>query len=346
MNELHRRWLLRNHPIGAPTVKDFKYVEDVVPAARPGHLLIRNLYLSVDPFQRLIMNATPRNVEVVPLFGVMLGDVVGEVIQSSHPEFKEGQVVNGVLGWESHSVSDALGHFIHNKTGLRVVDESLGPLHTAVSVLGRPGMTAYFSVLKECMPKNGDVMLVSTAAGAVGHLAGQIGRLHGAKVVGITSSNEKAHLLTNKLGFESAINYRECENLNAEIREHCPNGIDIFYDATGGKILDIALSHLNEGGRVSHIGVTSQYNKLEENGTPWIWNTDNPMFIVHDYVDEYDHARKELSNWVTQKSLSYIDDITIGFENAPDAFLGLFSGTNIGKSIVQLTDHRLSGALL
>ena len=182
-------------------------VEDVIPVPPPGKLLVRSLYLSVDPFQRLLLNATPRNAEVVPLYGVMLGDVVGEVVKSNHPEFKDGDVVNGVLGWQNYAITDGKGHYIHNRAGLWVVDESLGPLHTAASVLGRPGMTAYFSVTRECLPKPGDViMVVSTAAGAVGHLAGQIGKIMGATVIGITSTPEKIKFIED-LGFDDAINY-------------------------------------------------------------------------------------------------------------------------------------------
>ena len=132
--ETHKRWLLAKHPDGTPKVDDFMMVEDVVPAPAPGQLLVRNLYLSVDPFQRLVMNATPRNVEVVPLYGVMLGDVVGEVVKSHHPDFKDGDVVNGVLGWQNYALTRGGGHYIHNRSGLRVVDETLGPLNTATSI--------------------------------------------------------------------------------------------------------------------------------------------------------------------------------------------------------------------
>ena len=341
--ETHKRWLLVNHPIGTPTTDDFKLVEDVVPAPAPGQLLVRSLYLSVDPFQRLVMNATPRNVEVVPLYGVMLGDIVGEVVKSHHPDFKDGDVVNGVLGWQNYALTRGIGHYIHNRSGLRVVDESLGPLNTAASVLGRPGMTAYFSVMLECKPKPGDVMVVSTAAGAVGHLAGQIGKIHGATVIGITSSDEKIRFITEEMGFDAGINYKQVNDMSAAIKRACPKGVDIYYDNVGGPMAEAVLSQLNPGGRASYVGSTDQYNTLEDDGSPWTWKMDKPMFIIHDYVEQYDEGRKAMSAWMKDGKLKYRDDIVDGLENAPEAFVGLFQGTNMGKRLVRLNETRLNG---
>ncbi|MEQ8510289.1 MAG: NADP-dependent oxidoreductase [Rhodospirillaceae bacterium] len=341
--ETHQRWLLANHPSGAPSVDDFMMVEDVVPAPAPGQLLVRSLYLSVDPFQRLIMNATPRNVEVVPLYGVMLGDIVGEVVKSHHPDFKDGDVVNGVLGWQNYALTRGAGHYIHNRSGLRVVDESLGPLNTAASVLGRPGMTAYFSVMRECMPKPGDVMVVSTAAGAVGHLAGQIGKIHGATVIGITSSEEKISFLTEEMGFDAGLNYKAVNDIKAAVKRACPNGVDIYYDNVGGPMAEAILTQLNPGGRVTYVGSTEQYNTLEEDGSPWTWKMDKPMFIIHDYIEEYDAGRTAMSAWMNDGKLQYRDDIIDGLENAPEAFIGLFAGTNIGKRLVRVNRKRLNG---
>lgn len=341
-NETHQRLVLANHPVGMPTVDDFMMVEDVIPAPPPGKLLVRSLYLSVDPFQRLVLNATPRNVELVPLYGVMMGDIVGEVVKSHHPDFKDGDVVNGVLGWQNYALTDGTGHYIHNRSGLRVVDESLGPLNTAASVLGRPGMTAYFAVIRECLPKPGDVMVVSTAAGAVGHLAGQIGKIMGATVIGITSTAEKIKFIED-LGFDDAINYKETNDLASTVARVCPNGVDIFYDNVGGPMADAVMKNMNDGWRASYVGVTQNYNEVDENGEPWKWQMDKPMFIVHDYVDEYDEARTQMSQWLKEGKLQYRDDIVDGLENAPDAFIGLFAGTNIGKRLVRVNEKRLNG---
>lgn len=343
--ETHKRWLLAKHPDGTPKVDDFMMVEDVVPAPAPGQLLVRNLYLSVDPFQRLVMNATPRNVEVVPLYGVMLGDVVGEVVKSHHPDFKDGDVVNGVLGWQNYALTRGGGHYIHNRSGLRVVDETLGPLNTAASVLGRPGMTAYFSMILECKPKPGDVMVVTTAAGAVGHLAGQIGKIHGATVIGITSSEEKIRFITEEMGFDAGINYKEVNDIAAAVKRECPKGVDIYYDNVGGPMAEAILSQLNPGGRVSYVGSTEQYNTFEEDGSPWTWKMDKPMFIIHDYVERYDEGRKAMSEWIKDGKLKYRDDIVDGLENAADAFIGLFQGTNVGKRLVRVNEIRLTGEL-
>ena len=340
--ERHKRWLLINHPVGMPTADDFMLVDDVVPAPPPGKLLVRGLYLSVDPFQRLILNSTPRNAEIVPLYGVMMGDVVGEVLKSNHSDFKDGDLVNGILGWQNYAITDGKGHYIHNRAGLRIVDESLGPISTAASVLGRPGMTAYFSVLRECLPKPGDVMVVSTAAGAVGHLAGQIAKIMGATVVGITSTESKIKFIES-LGFDDAINYKEVNDLSSAVARKCPNGVDIFYDNVGGPMAEAVMKNMNDGWRASYVGVTQNYNDVDENGQPWKWQMDKPMFIVHDYVEEYEEGRRHMSNWIKEGKLKYRDDIVDGIENAPDAFFGLFEGTNIGKRLVRLNDKRLNG---
>ena len=341
--ETHKRWVLKRHPVGQPTLDDFMLVEDLIPVPPPGKLLVRALYLSVDPFQRLVLNATPRNVEVVPLYGTVLGDVVGEVVKSNHPDFPDGAVVNSLLGWQNYATTDGKGHYIHNRAGMRIVDEDLGPLHTAASVLGRPGMTAYFSVMIECQPKPGDVMVVSTAAGAVGHLAGQIGKIHGATVIGITSTEEKMRFLTDDLGFDEAISYTQVNDMAAAIKRAAPKGVDIYYDNVGGPLADAVLSQLNPGGRVSYVGATEHYNQVEEDGQPWTWNMDKPMFIIHDYIDRYPEGRAQMAEWIKDGKLTYRDDIWDGIDQAPGAFLDLFKGGNIGKRLVRLNDTRLNG---
>ena len=263
-------------------------------------------------------------------------------MRSNNPNFNDGDLVNGVLGWQNYAITDTMGHYIHNRAGLRIVDESLGPIHTAASVLGRPGMTAYFSVLRECFPRKGDTMVVSTAAGAVGHLAGQIGKIMGANVVGITSTPEKVKFI-EELGFDDAINYKEVNNLASAVMRACPKGVDIFYDNVGGKMAESVLKNLNTEGRVSHVGVTQHYNQLDNNGKPWQWKMDKPMFIVHDYVKEYENARRQISQWLKDGRLKYRDDIIDGLEQAPDAFIGLFSGENIGKRLVRINKERLDG---
>ena len=340
--ETHTRWLLVNHPLGMPALDDFMMVEDVIPAPPPNKLLVRGLYLSVDPFQRLILNSTSRNAEIVPLYGVMMGDVVGEVVKSNHPDFKDGDVVNGILGWQNYAITDGTGHYIHNRAGLRVVDESLGPLNTAASVLGRPGMTAYFSVMRECLPKPGDVMVVSTAAGAVGHLAGQIGKIMGATVIGITSTADKIKFIED-LGYDDAINYKEVNDLSSAVQRVCPKGVDIFYDNVGGPMAEAVMINMNDGWRATYVGVTHNYNEVDENGQPWKWKMDKPMFIVHDYVAEYEDGRRQMSEWIKDGKLKYQDDIVDGIENAPEAFIGLFAGTNTGKRLVRMNQKRLNG---
>ena len=344
-HEIHKRILLVRHPQGMPVDEDFKLVEGMVPVPPPGKLLVKTLYLSLDPFHRMVMNPTPRNAEVLPLYGVMIGDVVGHVVKSNHPNFSEHDIVNGVLGWQSHAITDGAGHYIHNASGLRKVDPSHGPVHSACGVLGRTGLTAYFSVVRECNPKKNDVMLVSTAAGAVGHLAGQIGKILGCTVIGLTSTEEKVKFLTDTLGYDDAINYKKVNDIGASIRRVCPRGIDIFYDNVGGHISDAAHSQLNSGGRVTYVGVTDNYNEVGESGEPFEWKMDRPsnlpgdktfMFNVHDYRDHNEDGREQLSRWINEGKLIYHADIWNGLENAPRAWIDMMNGGNMGKRVVQV----------
>ncbi|MBM3505499.1 MAG: NADP-dependent oxidoreductase [Alphaproteobacteria bacterium] len=337
-DERHRRWLLIRHPVGLPTLDDFLFVEDILPLPPPGKFLVRVVYLSIDPKQRLLMNATHRFVELVPLHGPMFGNAVGEVMISNHPEFRRGDIVTDIFGWQSHAVADGKGHYSSNPYGTRKVDPALGPISTAIGVLGSGGLTAYFSVLRELKPRAGETMVVSSAAGNVGLIAGQIGKIFGCRVIGLTSTDHKCETILRDFGYDEAINYRTTNDLAAAIRRIAPKGVDMYYDNVGGRIAEAVSQTLNPGARVTLVGVIEHYNSVVGEGKPWNWPFAKTMsyFIVHDYHREYQVGLRDLSNWIKQGKLKYREDVVEGLENAPAALLDLFAGGNIGKRIVRV----------
>ena len=339
--ERHRRWIVAKRPVGMPTLENFLFVEDLVPAPPPGKMLVRCIYLSLDPFQRTAINPAPRGVEAVPLFGTMLGDVVGEVVVSNHPDFKQGDIVNDFLGWQNYAVSDGRGHYIHNPSGARKVDPSLAPISTAIGVLGRTGLTAYFSVLRELRPQAGQTMVVSSAAGGVGTIAGQIGKIFGCRVIGLASTDRKIDFITRELGFDAGINYKSTNDLGGALRKVAPKGVDMYYDNVGGPIAETVLKQLKPDGRLTIVGLMHHYNEVDDDGKPWSWPFLNwkypqPPFIIHDYHAEEPAGILELARWIKEGKLKFPQDVVEGLENAPAAWIDLLKGGNIGKRIVRI----------
>ena len=340
-DDRHRRWLLVNRPKGMPTLEDFMLVDDFVPQPPPGKMLVRCIWLSLDPFQRTAINPSPRTAEAVPLYGVMIGDIVGEVLLSNHPDFEPGDIINEILGWQNYAISEGRGHYIHNPSGARKVDPALGPISTACGVLGRSGLTAYFSVLRELKPRAGETMVVSSAAGAVGSVAGQIGKIMGCRVVGLTGSDRKVEYLTQDLGFDAAINYKAVNDLGAAVRRAAPDGVDMYYENVGGPIRAAVMGQLNLGGRITIVGLMHHYNEIGEDGEPWSWpfldwGYGQPPFIIHDYDREEPEGIRQLSAWIKDGKLRYREDVVEGLENAPAAWIDLLNGGNIGKRIVRI----------
>ena len=337
-DERHRRWLLVRHPVGSPSLDDFLFIDDILPLPPPGKFLVRVIWLSIDPKQRILMNATPRFVELVPLHGTMFGMAVGEVMISNHPDYRAGEIVTDLFGWQSHAVADGKGHYSSNPRGTRKIDLSMGPISTALGVLGNGGLTAYFSVLRELKPQAGETMVVSSAAGNVGSVAGQIGKILGCRVIGLTSTDQKCDVLINEFGFDEAINYRTAPDLTAAIRRVAPKGVDLYYDNVGGPIAAAVAQTMNAGGRVTLVGVIDNYNSVDGSGKPWNWPFARTMsyFIIHDYHREYSVALRDLAGWMKEGKIRYREDVVEGLENAPGALLDLFKGGNIGKRIVRV----------
>ncbi|MFB6148919.1 MAG: NADP-dependent oxidoreductase [Halobacteriales archaeon] len=332
MSTTNQQWRLARRPTGEPSADDFELVDVPIPDPGPDEVLVRTQYFSVDPYMRGRMR------DDWAVGDPMVARSVGEVVESNHADFTPGDIVYGTLDWARYTVID--GH------DLTPVDAEQAPITTRLGVLGMTGLTAYFGLLEVGQPKPGDTVIVSAAAGAVGSVVGQLARLGGCHVVGITGADEKATWLTEELGFDAAINYRTTTDLPAAIADACPRGVDVYFENVGGEISDAVLDHLNRYSRVAVCGKIALYNREDAPG-------DQPTgprrmyqrtrtrvegFIVSDFEPRFEDARDRLARWVRNDDLRYRETITEGLEHADEAFLGLFEGVNIGKQLVQVTD--------
>lgn len=335
MNKVNRSILLVSRPQGMPTKENFELVINQVPQIVQGEVLIRTIYLSVDPYMRGRMRGVKTYVDPYNLNEVLTGGVVGEVIESKNQLFDVGDIVEGRLGWADYSVSDG--------KGLRKVDPSLAPISTAVGVVGMPGLTAYFGLLNIGKPKAGDTVVVSGAAGAVGSVVGQIAKIKGCRVVGISSTKEKNQYLKNELGFQETINYKT-DNVLEALKETCPNGVDIYFDNVGGETSDAVLKFINFNARIVLCGQISQYNNEKIEYGPRVQgqliqrSAKMQGFIVSDFANRHSEGLSQLGKWIQEGVLTYRENIITGLENAPDAFIGLLKGENIGKQLVKVVE--------
>jgi len=331
---VNRQITLAARPIGFPKESDFRLVETAIPAPGDGQFLVRSLYLSLDPYMRGRMSDRPSYAAPVKVGAVMVGGVVGEVIQSHHPKFPEGAIVVGILGWQEFAVSDG--------QGVRIVDPASAPVSTALGVLGMPGLTAYFGLLDICKPQPGETVVVSAAAGAVGSAVGQIAKIKGCRVVGVAGSDEKIDYVTHELGFEAAFNYKTVGNCLQKLKELCPAGIDVYFDNVGGFLADAVFLTMSVGARIAVCGQISEYNLDQpEMGPRLLWNlivkrAKVQGFLVSDFAARYKEAMRQLADWVRDGRLKYRETLAQGIENAPKAFIGMLNGQNIGKQLVQV----------
>jgi NADPH-dependent curcumin reductase CurA len=324
---------LASRPDGAPVPENFELAEVALPEPGEGEILVRNEYLSVDPYMRGRMREVKSYVPSFEVGKVMSGGAVGEVVASNGGKFEEGAWVQGLDGWREHYVS--------NGDGLFPVDPDIAPVSTALGVLGMPGLTAYVGVLDIGQAKEGETMFVSGAAGAVGSTAGQIARLKGLRVVGSAGSAEKIDWLTGELGFDAAFDYHDGD-LGSQLREHCPKGIDVYFDNVGGDHLSAALARMRVHGRVALCGAVSQYNEEAPPPGPdnFISTLVNRLnirgFIIMDHFDRLRDFLAEVGPWVASGELKYRETVVEGIENMPNAFIGLLEGENIGKMLVKV----------
>jgi hypothetical protein len=304
-----------------------------MPKPMEGHLLLKTRFISVDPYMRGRMNDKKSYVPPFQLNEVLNGAVVGEVVESKSNNIIKGNYVIGNLGWQDYSVA--------TEKEVRKINPENAPVSTALGVLGMPGLTAYFGLLDVAKPKLNETIVISGAAGAVGSIVGQIAKIHGCRVVGITGSDKKTKYLIDELGFDAAINYKT-SNLVKALNEACPNGVDIYFDNVGGDISDAVLSLINNHARISLCGQISLYNGIQTPIGPRI----EPLllthsafmkgFLVHNYADRFEEGSIQLAHWLREKKLKYAETVTDGLENTPKAFIGLFNGDNIGKQIVKV----------
>ncbi len=333
----NRRIVLAARPPGVPRESDFELVDAPMPEPGPGEVLVRGIYLSLDPYMRGRMRDAKSYTPPTALGDVMPGGVVGKVMASNDPDFGAGDIVEGALGWQEFAVSEG--------KALRPVDPALAPISTALGILGMPGMTAYFALLEIGRPKAGETVVVSAAAGAVGGLVGQIAKIEGCRAVGIAGSDAKCGYVTDELGFDAAINYKTAGDLDAALTEACPGGVDVYFDGVGGAITDAVLGHINLKARIVICGQISQYNLEKPEMGPrnlrilLVNRARMEGFLVFDYADRYPEGLARMSAWLRDGRLEYREDIVEGLERAPAAFIGLLQGRNFGKQLVKLADE-------
>jgi len=337
MSDIARRFLLASRPVGEPKASDFRLEEFPVPAPGPGQILVRTLYLSLDPYMRGRMSDAPSYAAPVPLGGVMEGGTVGEVIASNNPAFAVGDIVLGRTGWQTHALSDG--------ANLRKVDPSLAPVSTALGVLGMPGMTAYAGLLEVGQPKTGETLVVAAASGAVGSIVGQIAKIKGLRVVGIAGGPDKCRFVKDELHFDDCIDHRAAD-LPGRLRAACPNGIDVYFENVGGPVLDAVLPLLNTFARVPICGTIAHYNDTAPppgpDRLPAVWRMILTKrltvrgLLVTDFAHLHDDFLRDVSAWLKEGRIRYREDIVDGFENAPRALIGLLRGENFGKLLVRV----------
>ncbi|MEE3325960.1 MAG: NADP-dependent oxidoreductase [Myxococcota bacterium] len=334
------QWRLRSRPVGMVKESDFELVREPIPEVGDGQVHVRNLYLAFEPAMRGWLDDVPSYIPPVGIGEVMRASTVGEVVSSRHPDFAEGQLVSGMLGWQEHVVTDGAPGPMG---GLTRVPDGISP-ELMLSALGATGLTAYYGMTDVGGVKEGDQVLVSGAAGATGSVAAQIARLHGAaKVVGIAGGARKCAWLTEEAGLDAAIDYKS-ENLLDRLREEFPDGISLFFDNVGGPVLDDALLRMAWFSRVVLCGGISAYNDEELPPGPRnymqivIRRLTVKGFILIDYLAQARKAIDELSGWIAEGKLAHAEDVQIGFEKAPETLLRLFEGKNLGKQLLKIAD--------
>ena len=334
---MNRQITLAARPKGFPKDSDFKLLETPIPEPGDGELLIRIVYLSVDPYMRGRMRDAASYADPVAIGEVMVGGAVGRVIESNHDRFGVGSFVFGMFGWQEYALSDG--------SGLRKVDPEVAPISTSLHVLGMPGLTAYFGLLDVCRIAKGETVVVSGAAGAVGSTVGQIAKLSLCRVVGIAGSDEKVRYVTDELGFDAAWNYKTTDDYCERLGELCPDGIDAYFDNVGGPITDAVFPNLSVGARVAICGQISQYNLEKPELGPRLFpylivkRATVRGFLVFEYFDRLSEGLTKLTEWVQAGKLKYRERITEGIENAPLAFMEMMQGANIGKQLVKVSDE-------
>jgi NADPH-dependent curcumin reductase CurA len=327
---------LKSRPNGMPQAENFELVETPLPKPGAGQFLVRNIFMSVDPYMRGRMMDRESYVPPFQVGKVLDGGSVGRVVESNNDAYKAGDYVCGFAsgGWREYWVSDG--------AMMQKIDPALAPLQAYLGTLGMPGLTAYSGLLRIGEPKEGETVFVSAAAGAVGSIVCQIAKIKGCRVVGSVGSDDKAEWLRREAGADAAVNYKTCGNLEAAVKKECPKGIDIYFENVGGEHLEVALNLMNSRGRIVACGMISMYNAVEPPPGPrniiFIVGKSIKMqgFIVSNYLDMVPAFYSDMGQWIREGRIKWEETIVEGIEKAPQAFLGLFTGANVGKMLVRL----------
>lgn len=331
---MNRTILLDKRPVGKPALSDFRFIEEEKPSVKDGQILLKLKFVSVDPYLRGRMSDAKSYMPPFELGKPVSSGVIAEEVESKNDKFSKGDSVSGMLAWKELQDSDG--------KGLLKVDPKIAPLSAYLGILGMTGLTAYLGLSEIGMPKSGETLVVSGAAGAVGTVAGQIGKILGLKVIGIAGTDEKVDLLTSEFGFDAAINYNTTKNMAQAIAEAAPNGVDVYFDNVGGEISDGVLANINKFARVVVCGAISLYNATSVPMGPRV----EPLliknsvlmqgFIVSNYSDKFSDSIQQLATWLSEGKLTNLETVVDGFEHIPEAFISLFEGKNTGKLVVKM----------
>jgi NADPH-dependent curcumin reductase CurA len=326
--------LLDKRPIGRPELSDFSLVTEEKPLIQSGEVLLRTSYVSVDPYLRGRMHDAKSYIPPFELNKPISSGIIAEVIESNHDGFSKGDYVSGMLEWKEYQKSDG--------QGLTKVDTTNVPQSAYLGILGLTGLTAYLGLTEIGKPKKGETIVVSGAAGAVGSIVGQIGKILGCRVVGIAGTDEKVEMLKSDFGFDAAINYNTTNNMAEAIAAVCPDGVDIYFDNVGGVISDAVLFNINKFARMIICGAISVYNEISLPKSisvqPFLIKNSALMqgFIVSNYATKFPEAIKQLATWLQEGKLTYAETVVEGFDQVPQAFIDLFDGKNKGKMVVKI----------
>ena len=329
---LNRQILLKSRPDGAPGLDNFELAERPVPEAGEGEVLMRTLYLSLDPYMRGRMSAAKSYAKPAAVGEPMVGGTVGEIVTSRNPKYSAGDVVLGYAGWQDYALSSG--------AGLRKLDPAAAPVSTALGVLGMPGMTAYVGLTEIGQPKPQETVVVAAASGAVGSVVGQIAKIKGGRAVGIAGGTEKCRFVAHELGFDACVDHR-ASDFARELAAACPKGIDVYFENVGGVVQQTVWPLLNDFARIPVCGLIAQYNATSPMPGPDMFSVLRKRlllrgFIVSDFAAKQGDFLRDVGEWVRTGRLKYREDIVDGLEQAPAAFLGLLAGKNFGKMLVRV----------
>ncbi len=342
MTDNNRRIVLASRPVGAPTQDNFRLENATVPSIQDGEVLLRSIYLSLDPYMRGRMNDAKSYAEPVAIDDVMVGATVCQVEQSQHVDFQVGEWVLAYTGWQDYGVSNGEG----------LVKLGMAPSHPsfALGIMGMPGFTAYMGLLDIGQPKEGDTLVVAAATGPVGATVGQIGKLKGCRVIGVAGGEEKCRHAREVLGFDECIDHK-AEDFAEQLAAACDKGIDVYFENVGGKVFDAVMPLLNTGARVPVCGLISQYNATSLPDGPDRMSALMGMLLVKrikmqgfiifdDYAHRYNEFATQMTEWLAQGKIQYTEQVVEGLENAPQAFMGLLQGENFGKLVIKMNQAK------